>query len=132
MSGLYYSMYLVSEIRILFLNLLNEDKDIAFYFTKSKPNYNLTEYVHKRLVELVKIVPGLDKIMAEVMPQNFPNETAFVNNNYSYFEWSLFANDAKTFLEKRQREIYMELFEDCNNTALYLPKTIAYEVAGEK
>jgi len=38
---------------------------------------------------------------------------------------------AKAFLEIRQRELYVKLFEECNTIALYLPKAIAHEVAGK-
>jgi len=37
------------------------------------------ERMQKRLVETIELVPGLDKLMAEFLSQQFPNETVVKN-----------------------------------------------------
>jgi len=74
--------------------------------------------------------------MREFLKERFPNEGLVKNTEFLKFGfkhmWYSFIEDAKSFMEKRQSEIYFNLLDECNNTAIYLPRGTANEIAIRK
>jgi len=121
----------VSELSLLFFQLFRNEAPLGDYFSKVKPNYNFSEGVSKRLLENVRLVSGLDQVMTDLLTKLYP--TVKANKDVqSLFEIQRgFHEKAKLFLKKRKPKIFTQLLEDCNNTAVYLPRETANEVANK-
>jgi len=123
----------MSEISQVFFNTFGGEEAGISFFAETKHSYNYTRGATKRLLETVKLVPGLDGVMADFLKEKFPDKAAVKNTEF--FEdnvkqkWYLFIDEAKSFLKKRQSEIYINLLDECNNTAIYLPRVTANQVA---
>jgi len=134
-SGLNNGIFYISEISLFFTNVLGGEEAGISFFAETKHLYNYTSGATKRLLETVKLVPKLDGVMSEFLKEKFPNETAIQNTEFfrdedkSDREWFSFIDEAKSFLKKRQNEIYINLLDECNNTAIYLPRVTANQVA---
>jgi len=136
-SGLNNGIFYISEVSRLFIKIFGGEKAGISFFAKTKHSYNLTGGVFKRLLETIKLVPGLDSVMVEFLKEKFPNEAAVKNSKFikpeeqEYLfsqEWFSFIEAAKSFLKKRQGEIFINLLDECNNTAIYLPRVAANQV----
>jgi len=132
-ANLNVGLVFVSDVSKLLLNLFRKERfkaGCSNYFSLSKRNYNLLEGASKSLLENVKLIPGLETIMTELLTKMFPNEMA-VKNYEAVYEFDPWHEEAKAYLNKRQSGIYTRLLEDCNNVAVYLPRELANEVAGK-
>jgi len=132
-SGLQNSIFYISELSLVLFSILRGEKASSQFFAESKHFYGYAEDLIRRLLKSVKIVPGLNKVMAEFLSEHFANDAAVKNTEifrYSTGEnWLSLINKAKIYLQKKQKEIYINLVNDCNNTAIYLPRITANEVA---
>jgi len=123
-------MYFESEISMLFLK--NYEKVSPLYWHSfSERNHNFTNAPNgsQQLLEAIKLVPGLNGVMSDLMLKLCPNEEA--HRNFQRLWRPTFHEEAKVYLKKSQQEIYTELLQDCNNAAVYLPRETANKVASK-
>jgi len=58
-AGLLNELFFASEISLFLNNFFGSKAEDKSFFTTSKPNYNSTEGVVKRLLKNIEILPGL-------------------------------------------------------------------------
>jgi len=133
LSAFNNAIFYISGVSLQFFSIFFGKNDDINFFAESKHSYGYAEKPIRRLLKKVQIAPGLDKVMAGFLSEKFHNEAVIKDTEFFkdlfQLEWDSFIEEGKHFLKRKQAEIYINLFDECNNTAIYLPRVTANEVA---
>ncbi|CAL8084916.1 unnamed protein product [Orchesella dallaii] len=81
--------------------------------------------LYQQLETNTTLIAGLDSIVRDAYEQLWPrNKSAILG-----YDWKLFNIDAENFVNRQQQGILNALIEQCNNTALILPRVEANRLA---
>ncbi|CAL8128365.1 unnamed protein product [Orchesella dallaii] len=92
----------------------------------SEKNQSEKEIELNNLLEAnVRLIPGLDLIVQSAYEQLWPVNKPIIRNN----DWKQFVIEAEHFINIQQRIALTKLIDECNNTALIVPRVEANRLA---